>query len=75
MTRRAPILIAVLLGALAVAASGGPAGAKCAAGEVWGDLGCQPAAQPSLLVRAGRKIKARLRHRISAKPQPETRQQ
>jgi hypothetical protein len=75
MKRPTPILIAALLGAFFVAAGGSPVDAKCPAGEVWGDVGCQPATQPSLLVRAGRKIKAKLRHKITAKPQPDTRQQ
>jgi hypothetical protein len=37
--------------------AGNAAKAKCAAGEVWGDLGCRPAAEPSILVKAARRIK------------------
>ena len=40
---------------------------KCAKGEVWGDLGCQPKAQASPMTRAAKKLKARFQR---AKPVP-----
>jgi len=35
------------------------AATPCAKGEVWGDVGCQPKAQPSPMARAAKKVKAR----------------
>jgi hypothetical protein len=43
------------------------AAAKCAKGEVWGDLGCQPKTQPSPMARAAKKLKARFQ---KTKPVP-----
>ena len=43
------------------------AAAKCAKGEVWGDLGCQPKTQPSPMTRAAKKLKARFQ---KTKPMP-----
>jgi hypothetical protein len=43
------------------------AAARCAKGEVWGDLGCQPKTQPSPMARAAKKMKARFQ---KTKPAP-----
>jgi hypothetical protein len=43
-----------------------PAAARCPPGEVWGDLGCQPKAQPSLASRAAKRINSRF-HRAKPK--------
>jgi hypothetical protein len=43
------------------------AAAKCAKGEVWGDLGCQPKTQPSPVARAAKTLKARFQ---KTKPAP-----
>jgi hypothetical protein len=53
-----------------------PAMAKCAAGEVWGDLGCRPVAKPSILVKAARRIKTiRLRRKPSTQPETDAKPQ
>ena len=59
-----------------ITSAGNAAKAKCAAGEVWGDLGCRPAAQPSILVKAARRIKTiRLRRKPSTQPAANAEQQ
>lgn len=76
MRPRAPIWVVVLLGLCFAVASSGLAEAKCPRGEVWGDLGCRPASQPSLFVKAIRHIKsARLRRKAPPKSAPDARQQ
>jgi hypothetical protein len=76
MKPRAPIWVAVVLSLCFAGASSGLAEAKCPPGQVWDDLGCRPASQPSLLVKAIRHIKsAGLRRKAPAKPAPDTKQQ
>jgi len=58
MKRNNFICCVVLAFCFLICADGRPAAAKCAAGEVWGDLGCRPATQPSLLTKAARRIKS-----------------
>jgi hypothetical protein len=59
-----------------IATSAGDARAACATGEVWGDLGCRPAAKPSILMKAARRIKAiRLRRNPSTPREPDAKQQ
>jgi len=69
------IWTAVLLSLCFVGASSGLAEAKCPPGQAWGDLGCRPASQPSLFVKAVRHIKsAGLRRKAAAKPASDTKQ-
>jgi hypothetical protein len=50
--------------------------AKCAAGEVWGDFGCRPKAQPSVLMKAARRIKSmRLQRKLSKQSAPDAKPQ
>jgi hypothetical protein len=42
------------------------AAARCPPGEVWGDVGCRPKAQPSLAARAAKRIRNRF-HKAKAK--------
>jgi len=58
MKRNNLICCAVLACCFLIGAGGRPASAKCAAGEVWGDLGGRPASQPSLLTKAARRLKS-----------------
>ena len=58
MKRNNLIFCVVLACCFLVGANGRSASAKCAAAEVWGDLGCRPASQPSLLTKAARRIKS-----------------
>ena len=44
-----------LIGACCCSSS---AGAQCRPGEVWGDLGCRPATQQSIVVRAVKRFRA-----------------
>jgi hypothetical protein len=62
-------VLAGLAAAALVAAPCGDASAqsRCAKGEVWGDLGCQPKAQSSPMTRAAKELKARLQR---TKPVP-----
>jgi hypothetical protein len=50
----ASLAAAVLIAASCIDAS---AASKCAKGEVWGDFGCQPKTEPSLMARAAKKLK------------------
>ena len=43
------------------------AATRCAKGEVWGDLGCQPKTEPSPMARAAKKLKTRFQ---KTKPAP-----
>ncbi|MBX9843682.1 MAG: hypothetical protein K2Z80_17925 [Xanthobacteraceae bacterium] len=43
------------------------AASKCAKGEVWGDLGCQPRTEPSPMAHAAKRLKTRFQ---KAKPVP-----
>jgi hypothetical protein len=63
------ILFASVAALLVMSACSGSASAasRCPAGEVWGDLGCQPKAKSSLMVRAAKRIKSRF-HRAKPKP-------
>lgn len=74
MSKRSFIFGVVLFSLFLIGA--GDATAKCAAGEVWGDVGCRPAAQPSVLVKAARRIKTfRLHRKLTKQPEPETKRQ
>jgi hypothetical protein len=56
------VVLAVTASILIGACCHGPAlAAPCPAGEVWGDLGCRPKAQPSIAARAAKRIKSRFR--------------
>jgi hypothetical protein len=53
-----------------------PALAKCPPGEVWGDVGCRPAAKPSIMVQAAKRLKKiNVRRKRPAPASPETPQQ
>ena len=73
VTRMRRFVLASLAFAVLIAASGADASAatKCANGEVWGDLGCQPRTQPSLMARAAKKVKTRFQKtKPLQKPKP-----
>ena len=55
----------ILIGASVASAQ---AAARCPAGEVWGDLGCRPKAQPSIVTRAAKRIRGRFRKTPPATP-------
>ena len=67
MKRNGSVFCAVLACCLLIGPGGEPAAAKCAAGEVWGDLGCRPKSQPSLMTKAAQHIKTMRLHRKKPK--------
>jgi hypothetical protein len=72
MIRRRFVLGIIFFSVFVVTISAGDAWAKCAAGEVWGDLGCRPTAKPSILVKAARRVKAiRLHRKPSTQAKPD----
>jgi hypothetical protein len=76
MIRRWFVLGTIFSCVCIITLSAGDAWAKCAAGEVWGDLGCRPAAKPSILVKATRRVKAiRLHRKPSTQAKPDAQQQ